>query len=444
MKLSILRCIGLGLGFAATCAVGPSAWATNGYFSHGYGTKAKGRGGVALAIPDDAMAGANNPALFLKLDNRLDVGVDAFMPLRGASRTNGPLGGLYNFEERSSSNQFNIPDVGYSRRLNDRMVFGLSIYGNGGLNTDYKQGDSAKSCLSPANPLAGIYAGNPFCGKGPAGVDLAQLVVAPALAYKINDHHAVGFEPLLVYQTFAAEGLQLFRDAGYSSDAAHVTNNDHDSSTGIGYRLGYLGTFGRLSVGAAYSPRINMSKFKKYAGLFADQGDFDIPANYGVGFAWKATPKWLFGVDYNRVNYSDVPSVGNSSRTAQQNCTGSACLGATNGPGFGWSDVHTLKFGAEYAATDKLTLRGGFNVGDNPVSSRDVTFNILAPGVIRKHYTLGATYDWSKKLELSAHYMLAPRETVTGPSALPLPIGSPVESIDMRQQSLSVSVGYKY
>ncbi len=39
-----------------------SAHATNGYFSHGYGIKAKGMGGASVAMTDNAFAGANNPA----------------------------------------------------------------------------------------------------------------------------------------------------------------------------------------------------------------------------------------------------------------------------------------------------------------------------------------------------------------------------------------------
>ena len=38
-----------------------AALATNGYFSHGFGIKAKGMGGVGIALPQDAMAAATNP-----------------------------------------------------------------------------------------------------------------------------------------------------------------------------------------------------------------------------------------------------------------------------------------------------------------------------------------------------------------------------------------------
>ncbi|MFZ9759202.1 MAG: long-chain fatty acid transporter, partial [Burkholderiaceae bacterium] len=57
-----------------------SAFATNGYFPHGMGVKAKGMGGAAVAMTQDAFAGANNPAAAAFVGNRWDLGVDFFMP----------------------------------------------------------------------------------------------------------------------------------------------------------------------------------------------------------------------------------------------------------------------------------------------------------------------------------------------------------------------------
>lgn len=39
-----------------------AAQATTGYFAHGYGIKAKAMGGVGIALPQDALAAATNPA----------------------------------------------------------------------------------------------------------------------------------------------------------------------------------------------------------------------------------------------------------------------------------------------------------------------------------------------------------------------------------------------
>ncbi|MCW8807086.1 MAG: long-chain fatty acid transporter, partial [Rhodanobacter sp.] len=64
-----------------------TASATDGYFSHGYGMKAKGRGGTAMAMTTDGFGGANNPATMVMAGNRLDVGLDLFSPRRKAERS---------------------------------------------------------------------------------------------------------------------------------------------------------------------------------------------------------------------------------------------------------------------------------------------------------------------------------------------------------------------
>ncbi|MEK7734407.1 MAG: long-chain fatty acid transporter, partial [Pseudomonadota bacterium] len=55
------RKLALGIAVAAALAA-PSAFATTGYFAHGYGMKASGMGGVSTAMTHDTFGGANNPA----------------------------------------------------------------------------------------------------------------------------------------------------------------------------------------------------------------------------------------------------------------------------------------------------------------------------------------------------------------------------------------------
>ncbi len=71
--------------FMALAGLAGSAYATNGYFSHGYGMKAKGMGGAATASSDDAFVGANNPAAAAFAGNRIDLGADLFSPIREAT-----------------------------------------------------------------------------------------------------------------------------------------------------------------------------------------------------------------------------------------------------------------------------------------------------------------------------------------------------------------------
>lgn len=413
---------------AATALVAGSAWATDGYFPHGYGMKAKGMGGVSLAMTDTAFAGANNPALASFAGNRAEVGMEMFMPKRGASR-NGSGFGLDSAID-SDQKSFLVPEFGYNTSISDKWAAGVSVYGNGGMNTSYAS--SNLTCLSGPSK-------NFLCGSGRLGMDLMQLIVAPTVAYKIDERHSVGVSPLLVYQQFKAYGLDGFSQM--SQDASKLTNNGYDRSTGMGLRLGYAGKPSEvLTLGASWSPKTKMQKFDKYAGLFANDGGFDIPENFGIGFALQVTPKVLIGADVQRINYGNVPSVGNPSNNSPMT-GGSPQLGAANGSGFGWSNVNVIKVGVQWQASSLWTLRAGYNKTDNPIQSRDVTFNVIAPGVITKHYTLGGTYSLGKDSELTLAYMYAPKSSISGASMFG---DGSTETIRMSQQSLGIQYGWKF
>lgn len=420
-KINTLRAIAM----AAVLVTGSAAWATDGYFPHGYGMQSLGMGGASVAVTGNTFAGANNPALAAFAGNRYELGANVFMPKRGASRTGaGPMDG--NVESGSSS--FLVPEFGYSRQLDAKTAVGLTVYGNGGMNTDYEA--TGFNC--------GQGSANMLCGSTKLGVNLMQLIVAPTFAYKLSETSAIGVSPLLVYQQFKASGLQAFAGnpgwTGQPAYASNTTDNGNDSSKGLGVRLGYTGALNdSVRFGASYSPKINMGRFKKYSQLFAEGGDFDIPENYAIGVTFQASPAVLFALDYQRINYSDVKAIGNQMMQGGP-------LGADNGPGFGWADLNVFKLGVEWKQSQNLTLRAGYNHTNNPVSSANVTFNIIAPGVITDHFTLGATYKLDDKSDLTFAYMYAPKNTVTGTSALS---GTP-ETIRMSQQSLGIQYGWKF
>jgi long-chain fatty acid transport protein len=421
------------LPMAAACLAGP-ALATNGYFPHGYGMKAKGMGGVSTALAQDSLGGATNPASMVWAGSRVDAGLDLFMPKRDAERTGAGFPTL-NGKVESDKPDFFIPEFGYNQMIRSDLSLGVTVYGNGGMNTSYPQG----------NFNCGAGAANMLCGSGTLGVDLSQLIIAPTVAYKLNEQHAVGVALLLGYQQFKAYGLQAFDNAPgfppFTGAPGSVTNNGYDSSTGVGLRLGYQGHLNDMwSIGAAYAPKMNMGKFDKYKGLFANGGDFDIPEHYSFGVAFMPTPAWTLALDYSRINYSGVPSVGNPS-------SNQAPLGATNGPGFGWKDIDIVKIGVAWKMSDAWTLRAGYNHGDNPITPADVTFNILAPGVIKDHFTAGFTYALGKDSELTGAFMYARRQTVTGSSLFNNVLGAGAggnETIGMSQSSIGLAWGRKF
>ena len=304
---------------------------------------------------------------------------------------------------------FIIPEFGYNRMLSDDLSVGISMFGNGGMNTSYGTFGHPFSYFAcgqdPMNPL-------PTCGTK-VGIDLMQVYISPSVSYKVNDRFSVGATLNLIAQSFEATGLWAFTP--FSSNAAAFTNNGHDNSYGASIRLGLLYDItDRITVGATYQSKGWMTEFDDYAGLFADGGDFDIPANYGIGIAIKATDRLDIAMDIMQIEYGSVNAIGNSPNIQLP-------FGADNGPGFGWEDQTIYKIGAAYKYNDQLTLRAGYAYGENPVKTEGLGFalNTLAPGISESHLTLGFTYDLDENSSITGSYIHAFNTKIGGDFIVP-------------------------
>ena len=404
---------------AALAAAAPfAAHATDGYFSHGYGMQAKGMGGASTAVAESAFGGATNPATMAFAGDRFEIGLDLFSPWRRAERSGSPPGVGLDATSDSDSNYFAIPELAYNRMVSPSMSLGITVYGNGGMNTDYPGGEipGASACQN-FNPGKPSY--NLLCGTGRLGVDLSQLILAPTLGWRLNADHAIGIAPLFAYQRFKIDGLQAFDNPIFSTSPGNVTNRGYENSTGYGARVGYYGRLTpQVAVGVSYATKMRMGEFDKYKGLFAEQGGFDIPSHLSVGVALEPAKDWMVALDYERINFTDAKSVGNPSALLLQ-CAGgdrTACLGGSNGTGFGWHDVDVFKLGVQYRVDPTLTVRAGYNFSQNPIHPEDVTFNILAPGVVKNHVTMGATWSADRASAITVAAMYAFTNDVKGAS----------------------------
>lgn len=426
---------------AFACATAP-AFATNGYFSHGYGIKAKSMGGVGIALPQDSLAAATNPAGMAMVGDRMDFGLDLFAPIRTSRWTGAgaPINGIYgtvtaNTDYKSGKNLFAVPEFGYNKMLGWDMAVGVTVYGNGGMNTDYGK-------IVIAGATSNTYS------------NLEQLFIAPTFAWKVNKNHTIGVSLNLVFQNFEARGLESFASttAGFiqSTSPGDVTNRGKDTSRGLGLKFGWTGEISPMvTLGATYQPKTKMSKFDKYKGLFAQQGRFDIPETYGFGIAVKANDKLTFAGDLVQINYGGVKSIANNGD--QFPASAGTLLGSDNGSGFGWTNQTVLKLGMSYQYAPNLLLRAGYNYAKAPIGSKQTFFNILAPATVENHLTLGATWTLANKSELTASYMHAFENKITGMSngtgcgagAGCATTGHPVD-LKMHQNAIGIAYGIKY
>lgn len=422
--MTSLRLPLIGAACALALASGPAA-ATNGFFSHGYGTKSKALAGAGVALAEDAMVTATNPAGMARVGSRMDMGAALFAPDRAYQAGGSGFVNTDGSEVSSGRKLFLVPHFAYNRQLDENSTVGIAVYGNGGMNTKYAASDT------PGN--AGTF------GAGTAGVDLMQLFVTPTYARQLNDRVSIGASAILAAQLFKAYGVGSFN--GMSAINNTGSESGHDTAFGFGARVGILAEVSeRLTLGAAYQSRVYMTKFDQYAGLFAEQGDVDIPPNFTLGAAFALTPKATLAFDIQHIRYSEVAAIGNKLQPAFNNCNFTAgnldyCLGGDYGMGFGWDDQTVYKLGLQWQYSNDLTLRGGISLTEMPFRNSEMLFNILSPATIEKHFTAGFTQRLGKDREFSLAAMYAPEAGITG-----APLGQPI-TIRMHQFEIEASYG---
>ena len=176
------------------------------------------------------------------IGNRFDFAADVFSPKRSYT-SSGPAsevfgtptgelsptpveGGFPSFsigpQSIDSENEaFLIPSFGYNKMLGDNRSIGISVYGAGGMNTEYKGGTATLF-----NPQAGDFVSPPGTfGAGTAGVNLEVLFAGATYAQKVNERHALGVTAIFALGRFSATGISNF--AGFFHRSATSVQQWH-------------------------------------------------------------------------------------------------------------------------------------------------------------------------------------------------------------------------
>jgi len=407
-------------------SVAGSVSATNGYSPTGFGTINKGLAGAGVALPQDGMVVATNPAGGAHIEQRIDLGAALFSPgPRGFTANSytdpdpfNPPQSIPAGSYESDNNLFLIPHFAWTKPLDDVSTLTIALGANGGMNTDYDQ--AIWSNFGPAS--------------SPTGVDFSQLFLGFSYSHKLNERHSVGVMPIVAVQRFKAEGLEPFE--GFSIHPESVTNRGYDYSWGGGVRVGWLGQFGdRLSIAASAQSRLYMSRFDKYRGLFAEEGDFDVPPTAVLGFAYKLNPELTLVGDYQRIWYGEVKSLANPNTQLVGG------LGSDEGLGFGWDDIDIIKVGVQWQYSPSLVLRAGVSHASELFAQGNALFNVLAPATPRTHLSVGMTYDMQPH-SVSLAYTRAVNNKIGGVN--PLFTGGQTGFVEMAQHELELSWGYQF
>ena len=359
----------LAATLAAVGLVAPSlAMATNGMVMEGYGPIAAGMGGAAMAYDNGTAALANNPAtLGLMADgSRLDVMLGFVGPDLETSMGMG----------KSEADAFYMPAIGYVKKRGN-LVYGAGIYGQGGMGTEYANGDMAQ------------------VGVG--------RVIFP-LAYSVNPRFNIGGSVDVVWA-----GMDLVADLN-ADGTKDIDFKDDSDFTGAakGYsvaaKLGFTYRLNdALTVGGVYQTAANLPDLKdddyKVTG-------FDMPAMLGLGLAWQASERLMVAADVKDVMW------GSSMNTVTIYQNGMVVAPFQQD----WDDQIVLSLGLAYLFSDAFTGRVGYNHGKNPIP--DAFVNYLWPAIMEDHYTAGFGYTFDKQSALNFGLSYVPEVSVTAGSGM--------------------------
>lgn len=338
-------------------------------------------------------------------------------------------------------------------RSHPRLTLGIGLFSQGGLGTDFRDLNTA------------------FGTRDDVSSYLRYLKLAAALTYQVTDAIALGVAPHVGYSDLT---LRLF--PGTSSNGLDGAPGTADDFAGIdipdrcarNHGLGAPGgtcpwdvVFGvkvgavvklspKVTVGAAYtSPvdfdyhdgtvRLNLSN----VGLGPVEYDAEVdgftwPQSVEVGVAVRPTPRLLLALDVAWHNWQAFDSVTIRAKNPRR-------TGAPDDVRIrfdtDWRDQWVVAVGGAYEVIPAvLTLRMGYNFGNNPVPDR--TMSPAAQVVYEHHVAAGVGYRASRHWVIDVGFDYAFENSVTytnrqlpfGPDARDAPSGF----------STVLSLGYRY
>jgi len=431
-----------------------TAFATNGMNLEGYGAKSMAMGGTGSAYDTGNSAAMNNPATlgFMKEGtSEIGIGVRGLHP--DVELTYGPV------SDKSEATAFYMPSLSYMRR-DGRITWGAAILSQGGMGTDYGND-------SP------LFAGGMSMMRSPvlmSGEDIRTEVGVGRLmfpvAYKLSDDTTLGasfdvvmasmdlqmdidgqhfagmlggnggsisgtMRNTLEYMTSSASG-PMISDVNYAR--FDFSNNSPWIGKAVGFGTGLKFGFThklskQVSIGASYHTQTKLADLETNKASISFTGtngsstipvsltgkikvrDFEWPATFAAGIAFKPSEKFLIAGDVKFIDWSTVMQKFSTTFIADNANPNFAGQELNVDMTQNWDDQTVWSIGVQYMASKKLALRAGASFSTNPVP--DDYLNPLFPAITTDKYTCGFGYKLTDNSNIAAAFSWSPEVKAT-------------------------------
>lgn len=391
--------------------------------------KTTGMAATGVAYPQDALAGAFNPAGMADVGDRFDIGITWDHTQRHADIEGNlaPIPGINGRRDASQCKNFFTPDFGINKQFcycGWDFSVGFVAYNRNFNKTSYK------------HPL-------PLLGTSKAGLEYIHETFSPTFAVKLWDRHHFGFSVNYMVQRFKVDGIQNFDTEFTTTAPGHVTNRKYAYSQGVGVTLGWRSQLTDwLSIGATYQPQTHMHRFKKYRGFLAQHGKLNIPTKIAGGIAIRFLPCATIAFDVEYIGWNKIKALKNP-LILPTPFIPSTLLGNPNAAGFGFRSQTFYRVGIDYDINDCWTVRAGYRYAKSPIRSSQTAVNLLICDTVENFATVGATYIINCNNEVSMFYAHGFSHKISG-NSVPIALGGGNVKLRSHTDAVGISWGMMY
>jgi long-chain fatty acid transport protein len=379
------------------------AWA-QGHMLHGVGPVNSAMGGAGVALPNESIGALTfNPALIADAKgNQISFITEFFQDGIKIDTTLGTLTG----HTDAPSQLGVIPAFGWMLRdPSKKFALGFGLLAIAGFGTDYPA-DSASLLFAPAPG-----------GFGRIYTDYRETKIPVAFAYQVTPKLAIGASFNLYLGEFAVAPLPYkFFDVDPSNNRYYPEAGKLRRSWAAAGQFGfYYQATPKMNIGASYTTPQNFQTYVwnstiatpaslQYGQPRTVSFDLDGPMIVSFGTGLKPSAKTSIAIDGMFTKYKGVHGFGGPG-------------GIVNGvvDPFGWRNIWTFKAGLQHIATEKLTVRAGYNYSQMPLRPEVVLSATGAPATFQHHFCGGIGLKMFPFLEAEASFYFVPRQHVVGP-----------------------------